>query len=76
MEFQLVNPTTQVALFAICVGNCTSLQSIQWNIYSGQTTNVSNFTQWALFNYTNSSINTWFFGKSSSSFMKECSYMS
>jgi hypothetical protein len=59
MEFQLVNPTTQVALFAICVGNCTTLQSIKWNIYSGQIINASNLAQWTPFNQTN----TWFFGK-------------
>ncbi|CAF4443640.1 unnamed protein product, partial [Adineta steineri] len=27
LEFQFVNPTTQVALFAICNGNCTTLKS-------------------------------------------------
>ncbi len=59
MEFQLVNPTTQVALFALCIGNCTTLQNIQWNVYSGEMTNASNFTQWTLFNQTN----PWFFGK-------------
>ena len=34
-EFQLVNPTTQVALFSICIGNCTTIQNITWNIYQG-----------------------------------------
>jgi hypothetical protein len=63
MEFQLVNPTTQVALFALCIGNCTTLQSIQWNVYSGQMTAASNLTKWTLFNQTSSNVKTWFFGK-------------
>ncbi len=64
MEFQLVNPTTQVALFALCIGNCTGLQSIQWNVYSGQINAATNLTQWILFNQTtNSIVNKWFFGK-------------
>jgi hypothetical protein len=63
LEFQLVNPTTQVALFSVCVGNCTTLQNIIWNIYQGTANSSSNFTEWTLFNQTNSYINIWFFGK-------------
>ncbi|CAF4191891.1 unnamed protein product, partial [Adineta steineri] len=33
LEFQLLNPTTQVALFTLCIGTCTNLQSIKWSIY-------------------------------------------
>jgi hypothetical protein len=63
LEFQLVNPTTQVALFSVCIGNCTTLQNITWNIYQGTANLSSNFTEWTLFNQTNSYINIWFFGK-------------
>ena len=30
---QRINPTTQVALYAICVDNCTRIYNITWNIY-------------------------------------------
>jgi hypothetical protein len=58
-EFQLINPTTQVALYSICIDNCSTVQSITWNIYQGRMNLSSNFTQWNLFNQTN----FWFFGK-------------
>jgi hypothetical protein len=63
LEFQLVNPTTQVALFSICVGNCTTIQNITWNVYYGAANSSSNFTEWTLFNQTISYINIWFFGR-------------
>ncbi|CAF4365086.1 unnamed protein product, partial [Adineta steineri] len=50
LEFQLLNPTTQVALFTVCIGTCTNLQSIKWNIYQGSDNSTSsNSTQWILF---------------------------
>lgn len=63
LEFQLVNPTTQVALFAICIGNCITIQNIKWNIYYGSINSSSNFTKWILFNQTNLYQNIWFFGE-------------
>jgi hypothetical protein len=63
IEFQLVNPTTQVALFAQCVGNCTTLQNITWNIYQGSINSSSNISQWILYNQINQYQNIWFFGK-------------
>jgi hypothetical protein len=62
LEFQLVNPTTQVALFSICVGNCTTIQNITWNIYYGTINSSSNFTKWISFNQMISYQNIWFFG--------------
>lgn len=62
-EYQLINPTTQVALYALCFGNCSNLQSIQWEIYSGEMNSSSNFTTWILFNQNNSIGDNWFFGK-------------
>jgi hypothetical protein len=67
LEFQLLNPTTQVALFSICIGNCTIIQNITWNIYQGSMNSSSNFTQWTLFNQITYQ-NIWFFGRSSSLF--------
>jgi hypothetical protein len=63
MEFQLVNPTTQVALYSVCVGNCSSIKNITWNVYSGSTNSSSNTTVWTQFNQMNVYENIWFFGK-------------
>ncbi|CAF4263685.1 unnamed protein product [Adineta steineri] len=69
LEFQLLNPTTQVALFTICIGTCTNLESIKWNIYQGSDNSTSsNSTQWTLFNQTSSYENIWFFGTNTSNF--------
>ncbi|CAF4003433.1 unnamed protein product [Adineta steineri] len=69
LEFQLLNPTTQVALFTICIGTCTNLQSIKWNIYQGSDNSTSsNSTQWTLFNNTILYENIWFFGINTSNF--------
>ena len=64
MEFQLVNPTTQVALFGVCIGNCTTLQSIRWEIFYGEMKPSTNLTSWILYNQTNGNNSNWFFGKS------------
>ena len=61
LEFQLLNPTTQVALFSVCFENCSSLQNITWNIYQGFNASLST-VQWTLFNQTRSYQNIWFFG--------------
>ena len=63
LEFQLVNPTTQVALFALCIGSCDNLLQIQWNIYQGLFDSILNLTQWVQFNRTTSFENIYFFGK-------------
>ena len=63
MEYQLINPTTQVALYGLCYGNCTNLQKIQWNIYSGQINPLTNLTSWILYNQTYPIGNNYFFGK-------------
>jgi hypothetical protein len=63
LEFQLVNPTTQVALFALCIGDCTIIQNITWNIYEGSMNSSSNVAEWVLFNQINQYQNIWFFGK-------------
>jgi hypothetical protein len=62
-EYQLVNPTTQVALFAECIGNCTNLQNITWNIYQGSLNSSLDVAQWILFNQMITYENIWFFGK-------------
>ena len=60
-EYQWINPTTQVALFALCLGNCsTSEKNITWNIYQGSNNASQNITHWTLFRPANLSI----FGRS------------
>lgn len=44
-QFHYVNPSTQLALYSSCIGNCSSIEYIQWNIYQGS----MNSTQWTLF---------------------------
>lgn len=52
-----VNPTTQFALFSVCFGNCSSMNTIQWNIYQRS----NQISQWTLFSSTSSSL---IYGKS------------
>ncbi|CAF1375842.1 unnamed protein product [Adineta ricciae] len=70
LEFQLVNPTTQVALFSVCAGNCSTVQNITWSVYFSSNTmnSSSNFTQWSLFNQTTTYDNICFFGRNTSNF--------
>ena len=62
LEYQYVNPTTQVALFSVCTGACTSINSITWTIYSGVMNSSSNIVQWTPYNQMNQYQNIWFFG--------------
>ena len=63
MEFQRVNPTTQVALFALCSGTCLNVRNITWNIYQGVMNTSTNISQWIRLNQMNNYQNIWFFGK-------------
>ena len=65
MEYQFLNPTTQVALFSVCIGTCTSISNITWNVYQGAMNSSSSIVQWTLFNQINQYQNIWFFGKTS-----------
>ncbi len=63
MEYQLLNPTTQVALFSICIDNYSSLLKITWNIYQGLLNSTSNVVKWTQFNATISNQTAWFYGE-------------
>ena len=63
MEYELLNPTTQVSLFTVCIGNCTSLLNITWNIYHGVLNSSSKAVQWTRFQPMISYENVLFFGK-------------
>ncbi|UJR16137.1 hypothetical protein I4U23_003048 [Adineta vaga] len=67
LEFQLVNPTTQVALFSLCLEDCSALLNITWSIYTGTNGSLANM-QWTLFTQMNQYKDIWFFGTSTSNF--------
>ena len=62
LELQLVNPTTQVALFSTCFDPCIALINITWNIYQGFINGSNAPVQWTKFNDTDLYKNVWFFG--------------
>ena len=64
-EYQSVNPTTQVALFALCVPDCVSMINVTWNVYRGTMNSTSNSVQWAPFPQQSSYEDRWFFGNPS-----------
>ena len=66
-EYQFVNPTTQIALFSIPIGNYSRIENIIWNLYSGEINSTANYSQWILFNQIQFE-NIWFFGRNSSNF--------
>ncbi|CAF1390512.1 unnamed protein product, partial [Adineta ricciae] len=68
LEFQVVNPTTQVALYALCVGFCQNIVSIHWNIYQGDDNSSANSTHWNLFQQMTIYDDIWFFGRQMSNF--------
>ena len=63
LEFQVVNPTTQVSLLSLCTGNCTFITAIKWTIYQGFKLNASDIIQWTAFNGMMQYEDIWFFGK-------------
>ena len=62
LEFQLVNPTTQVALFSECRENCATLMNITWNIYQGLNGSLATM-HWTPLNQISQHDNSWFFGR-------------
>ena len=50
LEYQLINPTTQIALFSLCMENCSSTRNITWLIYQGLKNLSLNITTWTVFN--------------------------
>lgn len=52
-----------MALSSFCVGICTSIINITWNIYSGERNFSSNVTEWTSLNIINQQQSRWFFGK-------------
>jgi hypothetical protein len=66
-EYQIINPTTQIALTSFCMDNCYNVSSnttIEWNIYYGSVNFTNNIVQWTMFENTTQYLNNWIFGKS------------
>jgi hypothetical protein len=59
-EYKLINPSTQIALFSVCVDNCTLITNITWNIYRGLMNLSPTIVTWI---QMNSSQDNYFFGK-------------
>ncbi len=57
-QFYYINRNIQLSLFTLCFGDCSSIESISWNIYQGS-------INWTLFTPMTTS---WFYGKFCSSF--------
>jgi hypothetical protein len=49
IEYQYINPSTQVALFSDCVGRCRSVLNIHWKIYQGLNDSLRNIVEWTPF---------------------------
>ena len=64
-EYQIINPTTQIALFSRCSGDCSSLQDIGWNLYEGMRNVSTNVTLWTQTSLIHQHAGLWFFGERS-----------
>lgn len=65
-QYEIINPTTQIALTSFCIDNCLNLSSninIKWNIYYGIFNLTNHFFQWILFENQTQYINNWIYGK-------------
>ena len=62
-QYQRMNPTTQVAVYSVCLGICTSIQKIIWNIYQGVNNVSLSMINWTPFNQIQQYDNIWFFGR-------------
>ena len=62
MQYQFVNPTTQVALFSLCIGTCPPISNITWRVYHGHMNSSTNAVLWTAFNQSSHYYDTWFFG--------------
>ena len=65
MEYQFVNPTTQVALFSQCLPLCTAINNITWTVYQGIMNASSNIVRWTPYPGMKQYENIWFFGNPS-----------
>jgi hypothetical protein len=64
LEYQFVNPTTQVALFSYCIADCHSLINVTWNMFQGIMNASNSIVAWTPFALANTSHDHRFFGNS------------
>ena len=62
-EYQFINSNTQVALYSVCIGNCSSLMNITWQIYQGSLNRSTDIVEWKSFFLNNSIVNRGIYGK-------------
>jgi hypothetical protein len=62
-EYQLINPTTQIALFSLCGDSCLPILNVTWSIYAGHRNVTLNQTQWNFFQPIHLYDDVWFFGR-------------
>ena len=74
LEYQFVNPTTQVALFSQCLPLCTAINNITWTVYQGVLNASSNIVRWTPFPGMKQYENIWFFGNSSILMLMICMF--
>ncbi|CAF4796845.1 unnamed protein product, partial [Rotaria socialis] len=68
LEFQYINPSTQVALFSFSVDKSVSPTNITWNVYYGLMNSSSDTHNWTLFTNMIKYRNIWFFGAYTTNF--------
>ncbi|CAF1016276.1 unnamed protein product [Rotaria sordida] len=69
LQYQYINPSTQIALFSVCTGNCRPISNIHWNIYEGSNDSlVAAIVEWTQFNHMNSSRDLHFLGVNTTNF--------
>ncbi|CAF3720614.1 unnamed protein product [Rotaria sp. Silwood1] len=68
LDYQYINPSTQVALFSVCTGHYRAISNIQWNIYQGSNDSLTTVVEWTRFNHTDSSQNLHFLGLNTTNF--------
>ena len=62
-EFQLLNPSNQLALFSTCIENCSPILKTTWIIYQGLMNSSLSIIEWSVFNQAIIDRNDWLFGK-------------
>ncbi|CAF0742236.1 unnamed protein product [Didymodactylos carnosus] len=71
VEYQRINPTTQVILTSTCVDGCSIAEDIKisWSVYQGFVTDYPNTdVKWVLYSNMTQYLETWFYGEDSTNF--------
>ena len=74
LEYQFVNPTTQVSLFSQCLPLCTAINNITWTVYQGIMNASSNIVRWTPYPGMKQYESIWFYGNSSILMLMICMF--